>query len=420
MPDSRAIDDAVCPACGLLCDDITLTVDGGRIIEARNACGRGRSWFLDPDRLQTSPAASIDGREVSVDQALDRAAAILRGAKGPIVTGLSGVTVEAQEAAVAIAEAIGAVIDPAHAKVARPRVSAIRRSGATLASFGEVANRADLVVLWGGDLEGSYPRLRERLIDRPGRFVPGARAGRVVLNVDEGGSTARSWADDSIAVLPGGHAEILRGLRASLVGVAADADRLRTLTGIKANVIEGWADRFKAARYGAILFGDALSSEGPAAIEALLRLVDDLNVEGRVVVVPLAGPGNPIGAEAVLTARLGSPIAVDLSDGSPRHRPGDADADHRLGAGEADAVLIVGEDRGVDPGGVAVIRIGPNAMYGPSGPSVVAIATAEPGIDARGTFERSDEVALTVRPVLPATRPEASAVLGGLLERLRD
>ena len=420
MPDSRAITDAVCPACGLLCDDIAPSVADGRIVEARNACNVGRSWFLDAKRTSPAPAATVDGREVTLDEALGRAAAILRRARSPIVLGLAtGATVEAQEAAVAVAEAIGAAIDPSHSEIARPRVDAIRRAGAILSGFGEVANRADLVVLWGGDLGLEYPRLRDRLIDRPGRFVPGGRADRVVLNVDGGDSETRSWADESIAVAPDRHAEVLRGIRAALNGVPVDRDRLRAIAGVDLEVLASWAGRLKAARYGAILFGATLASEGAAAIEALMRLVDDLNREGRVVAVPLSGPGNPAGAESVMTGRLGAPIAVDLSDGTPRHRPGDAEADDRLRAGEADAVLVVGDATAGAFDEVPVVRIGPRATSAALPMPDVAIATAEPGFDARGTFERSDEVALPLRPIVPASRPEAAAVLAGLLGRLR-
>jgi formylmethanofuran dehydrogenase subunit B len=153
-----------------------------------------------------------------------------------------------------------------------------------------------------------------------------------------------------------------------------------------------------------------------------MRLLDDLNMLARCVAFPLAGPGNPAGAEAVLTGRLGAPMAIDLADGSPRERPGDAEPEARLLWGEADAVLEIGEPTPASdddrPSGIPAILIGPGAT-GRSAPGVsVAISTATPAIDEGGSFVRSDEVTLPLRPALEPTRPSTAEVLRLLLDRI--
>ncbi|QDV36470.1 Formyltransferase/hydrolase complex Fhc subunit B [Tautonia plasticadhaerens] len=413
------VDDATCLACGLLCDDITLTVRGDRIVEAERACPRGRAWFLDDHRHADRPPATIDGRPATLEQAIDRAAALLAASKAPMVGGLSGTTVEAQAVAVELADRVGAVIDPAHSASARPRVEAIQRAGGAFASFGEVKSRADVIILW--DLQPWIPggRLWDRLIEPPGRFVPGGRSGRTVLVVDRGDSASRGRADSAIAIPPERHAEAFRALRAMVLGMPVDPARVGRSCGVPAEELGDWAERLRGARYGVIAFAEGLGAGGLDAIEALMRLVDDLNRTTRCVALPLAGPGNPAGAEAVLTGRLGAPLAVDLSDGAPRYRPLDAEGQARLDRGEVDVVLDlegVGSPRSLS-GSVPAIRISPGATADPV-PDGVSIACAMPGIDGGGTVVRSDEVSLPLRPALDPSRPIDRAVLSAILDRL--
>ncbi|WP_169972999.1 molybdopterin-binding domain-containing protein [Tautonia rosea] len=415
----RVLHDAVCTACGLLCDDITLTVSDDRIIEANRACHRGRSWFLADYQVADLPPASVDGNVVSVAEAIDRAASLLANASAPVLTGLTSATLESQSLSARLADRIGATISPNQTQEATPRILAIQRAGATLASFGEVMHRANVILLWGVDPAETHPRLRERLIDPPGRFVPEGRAGRTVLVVDAGTSECRTWADEAIAVTMGRHSEAIQALRAAVRGVAADLVRLEQHTGSPVQRWQSWANLLRTARYGAIIFGAELTREGASAIEALMRLIDDLNTITRCVAVPLAGPGNPAGAEAILTGRLGAPVSVDLADGIARYRPFDADPELRLRSGEADALLVVGEFQKESasnrPEGLPTILVGPNATDR-SAPGVVALATAIPGIDDGGIFCRSDEVTLPLRPVIAPRLPSMNEVLARLLE----
>ena len=57
------------------------------------------------------PDALIDGKEASLDDAIEAAADFLYDANMPLVYGLSNVTCEAQREAVALSEMIGGVVD---------------------------------------------------------------------------------------------------------------------------------------------------------------------------------------------------------------------------------------------------------------------------------------------------------------------
>lgn len=105
------VKNATCTFCGCVCDDIELHADGEKITETKRACILGESWFKNHTAERLYPDALIDGREATVDEAVEAAAEFLHAADMPLVYGLSNVTCEAQRESVSLAEMVGAVID---------------------------------------------------------------------------------------------------------------------------------------------------------------------------------------------------------------------------------------------------------------------------------------------------------------------
>ena len=107
----NVVKNATCTFCGCVCDDIELHSDAEKIVETKRACILGEAWFKNHTAERLYPDALIDGKEASVDDAVEAAAEYLYQAHMPLVYGLSNVTCEAQREAVSLAEKIGAVID---------------------------------------------------------------------------------------------------------------------------------------------------------------------------------------------------------------------------------------------------------------------------------------------------------------------
>ena len=107
----NVVPNATCTFCGCVCDDIELHAEGDRIVKAKNACSLGESWFRNHTAERLYPDALVDGKEATLDEAIEAAAGFLHEAHLPLVYGLSNVTCEAQRESVALAEMIGGVID---------------------------------------------------------------------------------------------------------------------------------------------------------------------------------------------------------------------------------------------------------------------------------------------------------------------
>jgi formylmethanofuran dehydrogenase subunit B len=102
---------ATCTFCGCVCDDIELHAEHDKIVKAKNACSLGEAHFRYHTAERLYPDALVDGKEATVEEAVEVAADILYNANMPLVYGLSNVTCEASRGAVALAEMIGGVVD---------------------------------------------------------------------------------------------------------------------------------------------------------------------------------------------------------------------------------------------------------------------------------------------------------------------
>ena len=105
------VNNATCTFCGCVCDDIELHADELRIIKAKKACVLGTAWFLNHTAERKYPDALIDGKEATLDEAIDVAATYLHEADMPLVYGMSNTTCEAQRECVALADLLGGLLD---------------------------------------------------------------------------------------------------------------------------------------------------------------------------------------------------------------------------------------------------------------------------------------------------------------------
>ncbi len=217
----KTVKNATCTFCGCVCDDMELTVDldEKRITKAKKACVLGRAWFSE-HTIGDWPVAMIDGKEVSKEEAIEEAAQTLVKAKFPITYGLSDTTCEAQRQAVAISDIIKGTIDTTTSVCHGPTGLAFQGVGESTMSLGEVKNRADLVIYWGGNPAEAHPRHFTRYSVTPkGMFTPNGRKDRTVVLVDIRKTPSAPVADLFIQVKPGKDFEVLWALRALVKGI---------------------------------------------------------------------------------------------------------------------------------------------------------------------------------------------------------
>ena len=398
-----------CLGCGCACDDIAPVVWQNRIVEAHNACPLGRAWFGDGTVPQE---VRVDGRTVSVEAALTKAATILTQARRPLVYLAAELSCETQRAAVGIADRLRAVLDSATSEIASAVLAAQRR-GRAGATLGEVRQRADLVVFWGVDPAERYPRYASRYALAPGGLQAPSRT---VVAVDVGGRRGPGDADARVTISADVEVDALGVMRAIARGYAPpDVPALRPAVEL--------ARKMMQAQYVALV-NDAEPDATPAdpdRAEGLIALAQALNGPTRCALSTLRGGGNRSGADAVITWQTGFPCAVDFGRGYPSYRPHDGAA-ALVARREIDATLVIGSPRSVpEPvvrglGGVATVAIGPYASTAVFKPTV-AVDTGVAGIHEGGMAFRMDDVPLPLRPSVQGP-PAAALVVRDLAAKL--
>ena len=418
MSDQLFVEDFACTLCSCVCDDLRLTVEVDRIVRAERACALAEPWLLSQGASQP-PTACIDGKPVSLEDAVARAAEILSQARYPLVFGLSRSSTEGQRAAVALAETIGATIDTTASDGHGPSILAVQQVGESTCSLGEVKNRCDLVIFWGCNPVETHPRHLERYsADCTGRFVPEGRRGRTLITVDIGPTATSAQSDALIRVEPAGDFELLWALRAALRGQDLEA---QTYGGVPRKAVEDLCHRMRGCRSGVVFFGFGLARQPGAnlVVEALLRLVTELNDVTRFYARRLRGSGDVTGADSVLAWQTGYPFSVNLSRGFPRYNPDEFSANDMLERGEPDACLFVGSRgaRRFSPRAAAHLATIPTIVLDPPHAgrpisATVQFTTSIYGIHEPGTAYRMDEIPIPLRAVLPRSYPNDAEILG--------
>jgi formylmethanofuran dehydrogenase subunit B len=407
-----------------VCDDLQITVDGGRIVQATGACAIAEPWFLAQGNCRPE-IAEIDGQPAEFEAALAHATAILSQARAPLVSGSFHNAIAGHRAALALADELGATIDTLAAPLYAHTTLALQQAGQQTCTLGEVKNRADLVIFWGIDPVVSHPRHLERYsVDATGEFIAG-RKDRTVVVVAIAPNKTAAKADLFLPLDSKTSFEALWALRWLVRGEALPEDSAETLP---VDLLADLARRMRDCRFGVVFFGPGLSAGplGHHTVEALFRLVGELNDCTRFYAAEMAaGPAS--GVATVTTWQTGYPPGVDLGAGFPRYYPGEFTTEGLLERQDVDACLLVGVEGLPRLSATAfqyLLNIPTIALDVPLVKMAVAptvrFTTAVDGVHRAGTTFRMDGVPIPLKGVLPGPYPGIEDVLSRLLEALRQ
>jgi formylmethanofuran dehydrogenase subunit B len=292
--------------------------------------------------------------------------------------------------------------------------------GKVTCTLGEVKNRADFIIYWGGNPAECHPRhFTKYTLTQKGKFVPKGRKGRTMVLVDIRETPSGKAADIFLQIRPGKDFEVVTALRALIKNQPVDRERVAE-TGLTLEQLQDLVDRMKRARFGVVFFGMGVSMTRGKHMNsaAILALAAEMNAFTKFVAMPMRGHGNVTGADVVLRYTTGYPFGINMCRGYPRFNPGEFSTVDLLVRGDNDAALILGADPGAtmpQPGIDHLARI-PTIVLDPkvthtSRLARVHITTAATGISAPGTVYRMDEVPLPLRPALHSPYPTDEEVL---------
>jgi formylmethanofuran dehydrogenase subunit B len=299
--------------------------------------------------------------------------------------------------------------------------------GKVTCTLGEVKQRADFIVYWGGNPAECHPRhFTKYTIMQKSRFLPRGRKDRTMVLVDIRETKSAKAADIFLQVRPTKDFELITILRA-LVKDQPVSDEQIAETGLNRETLTDLVARMKAAKFGVFFFGMGLSMTRGKHMNsaALLTLAAEMNAFTKFVAMPMRGHGNVTGADVIMRWTTGYPFGITFNRGYPRYNPGEFSTVDVLVRGDCDAAFVIGADPGATMPQPAIEHLKriPTIVLDPhvthtSKLARVHITTAAAGIAAPGTAYRMDEIPLPLKPALKSPYPTDEYVVRRINEAI--
>ena len=404
-----------CTGCSLLCEDIELVLKTGAISEAKNLCRKGQGNFQALFTERTKPM--IDGKEVTLDQAIAKAAEILKNARTPLLYGWSNSTLEAQTVGINLSKKIVATIDDTSSFCEGLLMERILNGKIPTCTLDDVRNFADTSIFWGSDPSNSHPRHLSRFsyYPRGEKRQKSYEEERTCMVVDvRKSATAHLCSNYYFRVPPEGDAEFLESILTVLDGKIPK-------TGDKKRLIE-LGTILKKTEFGVIFPGQGMIYSLQDKMDLFEELVARLNEITTFKVIPMVGHYNMRGFNQLMLGQTGFINSVSFQDGKATHGPEQSVA---VAAKSSDAALIIGSDPlSALPFGTAralahipLIAIDPRRSLTTDAAQVV-IPSAMSGLEAGGTALRMDGTRISFEPITQSERLSDEQILTRIMEAI--
>jgi formylmethanofuran dehydrogenase subunit B len=341
-----------------------------------------------------------------LDKDIQAAAAVLSGARQPLIAGLA-TDIEGVTAAIELARHVRGVVDHAWSAALLRDLNVMRNRGWIITTPLEARARADVVLLAGPGLHPAPDELKPLLDAAVPSYFPQTQ--RRILRVQSppplaGGGEGEGATDALI--------DQIAQLRMILAGRDVSAP----------NDIRETAEALRNARYSVIVWSAAHLTE--PAIETICGLIEDLNAKTRCTGLPLTPGDNAAGAAQAAAWLTGYPLPVGFPRGFPEHDPWRFDATRLAESGEADAAIWIAALGTAAPPWqralklVALVTNKTSVATWLTKPHAV-ITVARPAIDHNATLYDPRVAALTARAAAtPASTPSVGTVLRAIMAAL--
>jgi formylmethanofuran dehydrogenase subunit B len=405
-----------CTGCALICEDI-LYADKEAVPQARNICRKGQAHYQSLFAERTKPM--IEGRDASMEQAITRAAEILKDARSPLIYGWSNSSSEAQAVGMDLAERIGAAVDDPSTYCEGLFMEMVLAGKVPSCTLDDVRNFADTSIFWGSDPSSSQPRHLSRFsyFPRGEKRQKSYEEERTCIVVDVRESpTARLCPETTYRVGPGEDLQFLEAILNVLEGKIPKF-------GDKKKMIE-LGSILKKTEYGVIFPGRGMLQSLQGKMELFLELMAQLNEVTTFKAIPVARGFNTRGFNQLLLDRTGfvKSVSFQHDKGEILHRPEDTLAG---AAKRADALLALGSDPLAElPVGVAralakvpIVAI-ESCRSITSDAALVVIPSAISGPEAGGTAIRTDGMKVSLEPFMKTDRLAEEQILTRIMEAM--
>ena len=409
-------ENVTCPHCGILCDDLSIDVNDS-VVKPINELPAYCHKAYENASLNSSvlPSPEIDGKQVSLDDAIKKASALLSASSQPLVSGLIA-DVQSCREAVALTDKIHGVIDHANGTTMRPNIAIMQRHGKVKTTLAEARNRADNIIIFGSEVLNRFPRFLERVLLPKETLGSNNATNKTITIIDSQAETqAQTFNQKNISYMQldaPSLDHIIQTLQRIVHTNPEQNDQHDSTTQALINLYQTILN----SKYSAIVWNTGLLDRNVAeqTVQALTMTIKAIMKTHRCVGLPLGGSKGEITASQVTTWQTGVPLPVSFTSGVPVHEPLLYNGATMIENKEADCLVWLSTynpDDTPPSTEIPTIVIGhPNMALDKN--TAVFIPVGVPGIDTRGLACRTDSVAtLPLQKIRNVDLPTAHEVL---------
>ncbi|MHA1266550.1 MAG: formylmethanofuran dehydrogenase subunit B [Candidatus Helarchaeota archaeon] len=338
------IENLVCTGCSLLCDDIVVELEGGKITKTHHVCARGYGRYFQVDfqyRLRNPILREGDiEKEITYEEALKEAVGLIKQANNPFFYGWASATIETQQKGIELAQKYNARIDCASTCSIGAAIQPLIQNKIRISKLSEIKDNADLLVFLGSNPTASHIRLLSRyaLLAR-GANTDRGMEDRKAITIDIRKTDMSKFSEEFLEISPGKDKEVLEALIQIIEGKSISAD---IIAKISRKTLYEVANSMKEARFGTIFIGEGFGKT-PENMAALSKLMLSLKQKGvEFGVVPLDGGYNAAGFCKILKEKAGMDLNADFNQ--PNYKQDKNLFLKSISSGEIDLLVILGAD----------------------------------------------------------------------------
>lgn len=409
-------ENVTCPHCGILCDDLSIDVNGS-VLKPVNALDKHCMKAYEDASFEESTLFSpiVDGENTSLNDAIKKASEILKSSKQTLVSGLIA-DVQSCREAVALTDKLQGVIDHANGSGMIANVAVMQRHGKVKTTLSEARNRADNVIIFGSEVLNRFPRFLDRILSPKKTLSNNSTINKTITIIDSQTATKpKEFNQQNIQYLKLDALSldsIIQNLQRVVHANPEPSEQHDNDTQALISIYQ----TILSSSYTTIVWNTGLfdSNMAEQTVQALTMVIRSIMKTHRCVGLPLGGSKGEITASQVATWQTGVPLPISFSTGAPIHDPLLYNGMSMLENKEADCLVWVATyspDDTPPKTDIPTIVIGHPKMKMDNN-SAVFIPVGVPGIDTRGLACRTDSVAtLPLQKIRNVDLPTAQDVL---------
>lgn len=389
------IREAVCPFCGILCDDLVVENIDQKLNILKNGCHKAKTFF---QKKIPESTVKIKNKTASLDDAIDAICDILKKAYIPLVAGL-GSDAGGIRQIMHLADKTGSIVDHMHSDDLFKNTLVLQDLGWIMTTLSEIKNRADFIIFAGTDAS-QFPRFYERILWDKHNLYNMKPHERQIVYIGENLNT-------NLGVSPTGKkpivlnckneqiGELISSLHALTSGSLLDVN---SVAGIPIETLDALTKKMKTASYGVIIWSpsDLNMPYAELTIQNFCETIKYMTRITRFAGFSLGGNDGSTTANNVCTWQSGYPLRVSFNKGYPEYDAHHYSTQNLLKNKLIDALFWVSSfDSSIVPKNVSIPTIilstpDTKLNFEPD----VFIPVATPGLDHSGQLFRTDSAVI--------------------------